>query len=195
MQLRKNLTRILTLFAIIASTTTYAQDSTSVTQPTEVVSLNKIRLNLLGLTYEREQKIGKLTTVYAGAGVAATLLVEYDSNYFTGTSSSKTYFDLTPTVYGGFRQYYHFNSRVKKGKKTINNSSNYFGLDVSSYLGTLLDKVHTVDWEIGITPQWGIQRSVGRKVNFELSFGPTVRINEIETYYGVDARIGFSFLL
>jgi len=45
-----------------------AQDSTKVEQPTEVKSLNKIRLNLLSLHYEREQKIGKLTTAYVGAG-------------------------------------------------------------------------------------------------------------------------------
>ncbi|WP_025145177.1 hypothetical protein [Pedobacter jeongneungensis] len=176
-----------------------AQDSTKVEQPTEVKSLNKIRLNLLSLHYEREQKIGKLTTAYVGAGVAGTLSVEYHYNYISG-GKTNTYFDLAPNLYAGIRKYYHFENRIKKGKKTINNASNYFGLDVASYFSPLIkggnmDQYNVVDFEIGITPQWGFQRSIGKKTNFELSLGPTMRINKYQTYYGVDGRIGFSFLL
>jgi len=176
-----------------------AQDSTKVEQATEVKSLNKIRLNLLSLHYEREQKIGKLTTAYVGAGIAGTFLVEYNYNYISG-GKTNTYFDLSPNLYAGIRKYYHFENRIKKGKKTINNASNYFGLDVASYFSPLIkggnmNLYDTVDFEIGITPQWGFQRSIGKKTNFEFSLGPTMRINKYETYYGVDGRIGFSFLL
>lgn len=176
-----------------------AQDSTKTVQPAEVKSLNKIRLNLLSLNYEREQKIGQLTTVYVGAGLAGTFLIEYNYNNISG-SDTKTYFDLSPNLYAGIRKYYNFENRIKKGKKTINNASNYFGLDVASYFKPLLkegnvNQYNVVDWEIGITPQWGIQRSIGKKTNFELSLGPTVRINKYDTYFGVDGRIGFSFLL
>ena len=176
-----------------------AQDSTKVEQPTEVKSLNKIRLSLLSLHYEREQKIGKLTTVYGGAGLAGTFLIEYNYNYMAG-GKTKTYFDLAPNLYAGIRKYYNFENRIKKGKKTINNASNYFGLDVSSYFSPLikggnLNQYNVVNWEIGITPQWGFQRSIGKKTNFELSLGPNMRINKYQTYYGVDGRIGFSFLL
>lgn len=176
-----------------------AQDSTKVEQPTEVKSLNKIRLTLLGLGYEREQKIGKLTTVYVGAGVAGTFLIEYNYNYMDG-GETKTYFDLAPNMYAGIRKYYNFENRIKKGKKTINNAANYFGLDVSSYFSPLIksgkvSQYNVVDWEIGITPHWGFQRSIGKKTNFELSLGPNLRINKYQTYYGVDGRIGFTFLL
>jgi hypothetical protein len=176
-----------------------AQDSTKVEQPTEVKSLNKIRLNLLSLHYEREQKIGKLTTVYGGAGLAGTFLIEYNYNYMAG-SETRTYFDLAPNAYAGIRKYYNFENRIKKGKKTINNASNYFGLDVATYFspffkGGNINQYNVIDFEIGITPQWGIQRSIGKKTNFELSLGPTIRINKYETYFGVDGRIGFSFLL
>jgi len=178
---------------------THAQDSTKTTQPTEVKSLNKIRLNLLSLHYEREQKIGKLTTAYIGAGIAGTFLIEYNYNFMAG-GDTKTYFDLSPSLYAGIRKYYNFENRIKKGKKTINNASNYFGLDVASYFSPLLkegniNQYNVIDFEIGITPQWGIQRSIGKKTNFELSLGPTVRINKYQTYFGVDGRIGFSFML
>jgi hypothetical protein len=182
-------------FAMLCLSKVNAQDSVKVNHQEEVRSLNKIRLNLLGLTFEREQKIGKLTTLYAGAGVAATFLVQGKYDFQLGTSTTETYFDLTPNIYGGVRKYYHFERRKEKGKKTINNSSNYYGLDVSSYFNPLFDENNIVKWEIAITPNWGIQRSVGKRVNFELMLGPTVRINEFETYYGVDGRIGFSFLL
>lgn len=176
-----------------------AQDSTKVEQPTEVKSLNKLRLSLLSLHYEREQKIGKLTIVYGGAGLAGTFLIEYNYNYMAG-GKTKTYFDLAPNFYAGIRKYYHFENRIKKGKKTINNASNYFGLDVSSYFSPLikggnLNQYNVANWEIGITPQWGFQRSIGKKTNFELSLGPNMRINKYQTYYGVDGKIGFSFLL
>ncbi|MGN8058142.1 hypothetical protein ACTJKN_17810 [Pedobacter sp. 22163] len=176
-----------------------AQDSTKVEQPTEVKSLNKIRLNLLSLHYEREQKIGKLTTAYVGAGVAGTFLLEYNYNYNSG-SDTKTYFDLSPNMYAGIRKYYNFENRIKKGKKTINNAANYFGLDVATYFSPLLkegniNQYNVIDFEIGITPQWGIQRSIGKKTNFELSLGPNMRINKYQTYFGIDGRIGFSFLL
>lgn len=193
----KTLSALLIFLAIFGKAK--AQDSTKVEQPTEVKSLNKIRLGLLSLHYEREQKIGKLTTVYGGAGLAGTFLIEYNYNYMAG-GKTNTYFDLAPNLYAGIRKYYHFENRIKKGKKTINNASNYFGLDISSYFSPLikggnLNQYNVVNWEIGITPQWGFQRSIGKKTNFELSLGPNMRINKYQTYYGVDGRIGFSFLL
>ena len=193
----KTLSLLLICLAIFGKAN--AQDSTKTIQPTEVKSLNKIRLNLLSLNYEREQKIGKLTTAYIGAGLAGTFLIEYNYNYMSG-GQTKTYFDLAPNLYAGIRKYYNFENRIKKGKKTINNASNYFGLDVASYFKPLLkegniSQYNVVNWEIGITPQWGIQRSIGKKTNFELSLGPTMRVNKYETYFGFDGRIGFSFLL
>ncbi|MNI43236.1 hypothetical protein D3C87_940790 [compost metagenome] len=193
----KTISLMLICLAIFGKT--HAQDSTKTVQPTEVKSLNKIRLNLLSLHYEREQKIGKLTTVYVGGGVAGTFLIEYNYNYMAG-SDTKTYFDLSPSLYAGIRKYYNFENRIKKGKKTNNNASNYFGLDVASYFSPILkegnvNQYNLTDFEIGITPQWGFQRSIGKKTNFELSLGPTVRINKYETYFGVDGRIGFSFML
>lgn len=192
------------LMSILCFTKANAQDSTKTEQPTEVRSLNKIRLTVLGIGYERELKVGKLTTIYVGGGLASALLVEtyprytIDNNYVIHYDNDNTnvYFNIAPNLYTGIRKYYNLENRIKKGKKTVNNSGSYFGLDVAGYFSPLLERKNYVmpDWEIAITPQWGIQHSMGKKVNFELSLGPTVHINEFNTYFGADGRIGFSFI-
>jgi len=170
-----------------------AQDSTQVDQQTEVKSLNKIRLTLLGVTYEREQKIDKLATLYFAGGIAASFAIQTEN--FGIIANTNTYFNMFPTINAGFRRYYNFEKRNKKGKKTANNAANYYGLDISAYFEPLLDNDYFGKGEIGITPQWGYQRNIGKKINFELMLGPTVRLSSFDPYFGVDGRIGFSFLL
>lgn len=180
------------LICLLAFNTSRAQDSTNVTQATEVKSLNKLRLTLLGITYEREQKIGKLTSVYFAGGAAASFVYQA---YSDGSGyESETHFNIFPTVNAGIRRYYNFEQRNKKDKKTVNNAANYYGLDISAYFAPILDNDYFGNGEIGITPQWGFQRSIGKKINFDLMLGPTVRFGDGDPYFGVDARIGFSFL-
>ncbi|TCD10190.1 hypothetical protein EZ449_10205 [Pedobacter frigidisoli] len=183
----------LLLVCIMGLGNAQAQESKMADQATEVKSLNKIRLTLLGVTYEREQKIGKLSSVYVAGGAAASFAVQ--SYSYGSTSKTDTYFNIFPTINAGFRRYYNFEQRNKKGKKTANNAANYYGLDVSAYFAPLLDNEYFGNGEIGITPQWGFQRNIGKKVNFELMLGPTVRLGDGDPYFGVDGRIGFSFLL
>ena len=181
------------LFCLVFLKQAEAQDTTKVEQVTGVKSLNKIRLTFLGLTYEREQKVGKLTSVYFAGGAAATFTIR--SYKYGSISETNTYFNIFPTLNIGIRQYYNFEQRNKKGKKTVNNAANYYGLDLVAYFNPLLKNNHFERREVGITPHWGFQRSLGKKVNFELMLGPTARLGNNETYFGVDGRIGFSFLL
>ncbi|ARS41194.1 hypothetical protein CA265_16645 [Sphingobacteriaceae bacterium GW460-11-11-14-LB5] len=190
----KTLSALLVCLAIFSKAK--AQDSTKVEQPTEVKSLNKIRLTLLGLSYEREQKVGKTTSVYFGAGAEGAFIykteITIDNNY-NFSANTETDFKVYPALNAGFRHYYNFNSRIKKGKKTINNSAGYVGLDVLAIIPTQSDNVY--GYQINIMPQWGFQTSVGRKVNFELALGPLAAVNKVDIYYGVGGKIGFSFLL
>ncbi|CAH0234199.1 hypothetical protein SRABI27_02555 [Pedobacter sp. Bi27] len=173
-----------------------AQDSTKVEQPTEVKSLNKIRLTILGLGYEREQKVGKTTSVYFGAGAQGVFIyrteISIDNNY-NFSFNTDTDFKVYPALNGGFRHYYNFNRRIKKGKRTLNNSAGYVGLDVLAIIPTQSDTVY--GYQINIMPQWGFQTAIRRKVNFELALGPLAAINKTDTYYGIGGKIGFSFLL
>ncbi|WP_406824044.1 hypothetical protein [Pedobacter sp. KACC 23697] len=173
-----------------------AQDSTKVEQPAEVKSLHKIRLTILGAGYEREQKVGKITSVYFGALAQGALIyqteITVDNNYNLSTHT-ETIFKVYPALNAGFRHYYNFNRRIKKGKKTLNNSAGYVGLDVLTIIPTQSNTLYGS--QINIMPQWGFQTYAGRKVNFELSLGPLASINKTTTYYGIGGRIGFSFLL
>lgn len=189
-------TLLILMICLITFAKAKAQDSTKVDQPTEVKSLNKIRLTLLGLGYEREQKVGKTTTVYFGAGAVGTFIYQTEltiDNNYNITANTDTDFKVYPTLNAGLRHYYNLNKRVKKGKKTINNSAGYVGLDVLGVIPTQSDT--TYGYQINIMPQWGFQTSVGRKINFELALGPLAAINKTDTYFGIGGRIGFSFLL
>jgi len=173
-----------------------AQDSIKVEQPTEVKSLNKIRLTLLGLSYEREQKVGKTTSVYFGAGAVGAFLYQTElsmDNNYNLSAHTETSFKVYPALNTGFRHYYNFNRRIKKGKRTINNSAGYVGLDVLAIIPTQSNTLYGS--QINIMPQWGFQTYVGKKINFELSLGPLAAINKADTYYGIGGRVGFSFLL
>jgi hypothetical protein len=190
----KTLSVLLIFLAIFGKTK--AQDSTKVEQPTEVKSLHKIRLNLLGVGYEREQKVGKTTSVYFGAGAEGAFIYQTEltmDNNYNLSARTETNFKVYPSLNAGFRHYYNFNRRIKKGKRTINNSAGYVGLDVLAIIPTQSNTLYGS--QINIMPHWGFQTYVGRKVNFELSLGPLAAINKTDTYYGIGGRIGFSFLL
>lgn len=190
----KTLSVLLIFLAIFGKTK--AQDSTKVEQPAEVKSLHKIRLNLLGVGYEREQKVGKTTSVYFGAGAEGAFIYQTEltmDNNYNLSARTETNFKVYPSLNAGFRHYYNFNRRIKKGKRTINNSAGYVGLDVLAIIPTQSNTLYGS--QINIMPQWGFQTYVGRKVNFELSLGPLAAINKTDTYYGIGGRIGFSFLL
>lgn len=127
---------IKTLFALFICTfilgSASAQDSTKVDQPTEVKSLNKLKLSLIGLSYEREQRVSKTVTFYGAAGLIGSFIYQttftIDNNY-NFNSYTETDFKIYPSLNAGFRHYYNFERRVKKGRRTINNAAGYVGVD------------------------------------------------------------------
>ena len=97
-----------------------AQDSTKVEQPTEVKSLNKIRLTILGLGYEREQKVGKTTSVYFGAGAQGVFIyrteISIDNNY-NFSFNTDTDFKVYPALNAGFSPITILTEGLKKVKE------------------------------------------------------------------------------
>jgi len=188
----KNIFLLLTCFSVFNAK---AQDSTKVNQPAEITSLNKIRLTLIGLGFEREQKVGKLTSVYFGAGAEGTLIyktnVTIDENYRIDATTD-TDFKVYPGINAGLRHYFNLKRRIEKGKKTRNNSGGYVGFDA---LGVFSTNNDDFGFQINLMPHWGFQTSLGKKANFELCLGPMAAINKFDTYYGIGGRLGFSFLL
>lgn len=136
------------LFCLIFLKQAEAQDTTKIEQVTGVKSLNKIRLTFLGLAYEREQKVGKLTSVYFAGGAAATFTIQ--SYKYGSISETNMYFNIFPTLNVGIRQYYNFEQRNKKGKKTVNNAANYYGLDLVGYFNPLLKTTILKEGKLGL---------------------------------------------
>lgn len=187
-------TLILTLCCIAICFKTQAQDSTKTVQATEAVSLNKITLSIIGISYEREQKVGKTTTVYGAAGLTGSLIYQttwQTSNGFVYSRETETDFKIYPSLNAGFRHYYNFARRVKKDKKTSNNAAGYVGLDL---LGIFPPETGTQN-QYNIMPQWGFQTRLGRKINFELALGPAIAITTTETVFTSGGKIGFHLLL
>lgn len=200
-------TRNIVALALLSFATTvcFAQKQISKeSQPSEVKSLNKLRLTLLGAGYEREQKVGKTTTFYAGASIETVFIYGFEgttnityngtgpANY-TYTLEDKSQTKFYPAINTGIRHYYNIDRRIKKGKSTLNNAGGYFGFDV---MGILPTNDSAIDYQINLGPTWGFQTNVGKKVNFELSLSPGIAINNYRTsFYGIGGKIGFSFLL
>ncbi|RYG15884.1 MAG: hypothetical protein EOO07_14415 [Chitinophagaceae bacterium] len=92
-----------------------------------------------------------------------------------------------------YRYYYNLDKRVAKNKKIDNNSANYIGLDVASVFPKLTDKTNQYDYQIMVTPNWGLQRNASVFVNGEFAIGPSLVINPYETALGIGLKAGFSF--
>lgn len=196
----------LALLLLSFSLVSYAQiDTTKKSlQLSEVKSLNKISLFLPGVALEREQKISRSSTLSLGINYQFTFLRSYYLSYdyyFSGgyvqtsnhkiESHSKLIGVLGANI--NYRYYHNLDKRVAKNKKIDNNSANYIGLDVASVFPKLTDKTNQYDYQIMVTPNWGLQRNASVFVNGEFAIGPSLVINPYETALGIGLKAGFSF--
>ncbi len=168
-------------------------------KPVEIKSLTKIKLTFFGAGIEREQKISPLNSVYAGASYQAIFLFEpvYLGN---GRAPDIPSFDsllgLTPVFYTGFRKYTDLNERKSKNKKTRNNSGNYFGMELDAFASIKSNNgKYKTSFAMSFAPQWGMQRSLTPKANFEFALGPAIKTNFEAAKLLLFGRLGFSFLL
>ncbi|MBC7615884.1 MAG: hypothetical protein H7202_07445 [Pedobacter sp.] len=170
-----------------------------IAKPVEIKSLTKIRLTSFGAGLEREQKIDSLHSIYVGASISAVF--PFESRYLgVGRAPDipllNNVLAITPVFYTGFRRYYNLSERKENSKKTINNSANYFGCKIDAIPPTTSPngKYKTL-FAMSLAPHWGMQRSLGEKVNFEFTFGPAIK-TDFETVRIVPfSKTGFTFLL
>lgn len=183
----------------------FGQDTMVKTSRPEVKSLNKISLNFLGVALEREQKISRTSTLSLGINYQFTFLRSYyviydyypSEIYMIASNGRVTHDSKLKAVPGAsinYRYYYNLNERAAKGKNTNNNSASYLSMDVASIFPRLSDKSNQYDYQLSITPNWGIQRNVATTANGEFAIGPSIIINPYETLLGIGFKAGFSFL-
>ncbi len=171
-----------------------AQDET---KHAEIKSLTKIRLTLFGAGFEREQKIGPLKSVYFGGSISSIYLFEpkyLGNGRAPDAANFAALLGVAPVFYTGFRKYFNLTEREKNNKKTINNSADYLGLHLSVTAPYHQNKYKT-KFAVSLAPQWGMQRSLSKKVNFEFAFGPAVKTDFEATRIVPFSKLGFTFLL
>jgi hypothetical protein len=117
---------------------------------------------------------------------------------FFGSSNNFNYifvpsFNLEP------RWYYNLNRRMNKGKKTLNNGSNYVSIEFSYvpnwFSINSLDNIVIVQPHYYVIPKWGLRRTIGNRFSFEfaMGYGAYLTAGEISGQFGLDLRFGYVF--
>lgn len=142
--------------------------------PSVEKNLFKINLLLPGVVYEHG--FDTKNTLYS----EISLGVGYESNSFFGTNWS-----YYPTINEQFRHYYNLEKRANKGKRTINNSGNFYGLNAIYYFESINsnDNFLPSDPSFTIAPVWGFQRTYKHKFNLNLNGGLGYNVSKDENKF------------
>jgi hypothetical protein len=146
-------------------------------------------IGLFGVWVNYERHLGGLFTLKSEAG----LEVGFGQDFFLGN-----YFVLTPNFVAEPRYYYNFNRRVKSGKKTSYNASNYFALSLNYFSNPYIisnDQYKIFLSEFSLMPKWGIKRTIGRRLNFEFAFGSGFYFSKAEANAGLGLDLRFGYYL
>ena len=106
-------------------------------------------------------------------------LLDFGFGVGGGVDETESYvwdFESSIAIYvkGEIRQYYNLSKREEKGKRTLNNSGNYFGLQVKYFSQRISEgSEFPVPLNNSILTQlhWGLQRSLGGNWLFNLHLG------------------------
>lgn len=93
-----------------------------------------------------------------------------------------------------YRYYYNLDKRAAQQKNTVKNSANYIGLDFGAIFPRMFNENNQYDYQLMITPNWGVQRNQNKNGNFEFAIGPALVINPYEVLLGVGLKVGASIV-
>ena len=185
---------ITTVFTVAAAEP--VKDTASV-QKTAAVSNHTISMQILGLEYGYEQKLGgSFSMVFRAGLVPAGIIVIHD--YFSSgfAASMKIGANVEP------RFYTNFDRRQRLGKSTYKNSADFVALKIQAALGGVFvssvsddgDISFSSPVEVSLTPMYGIRRVWGKNWFGEFSVG--ARIGWQTDWYVapyIQYRIGLAF--
>ncbi|GEM_PF-735378 len=155
-----------------------------------VQQLHKIKLSILGLTYQWEKPVSRKSVITLEGGVAGGM--SFSAGSISGTEFR---YAVVPELSIGFRNYYNLDRRFKKGKKIANNAANFIATDVFVNGNPILSSGNVTAREaVGLTAAWGMQRSLSSKVNFEWQAGVIGGTDFKDWVIAPNLRIAFSFL-
>ena len=195
---------LLTLFFSHTIIIANGQDTTKIQRP-QIVSVNKINIFVPSIGLEREQKMSKFSTLSIGVNYQYTFLREY-SPYINYSPSSNGYqiqdqgvnvntkVKAVPGASINYRYYYNVDKRASQQKSILKNSANYMGVDLGAIFPRMFNENNQYDYQLMITPNWGIQRNQNKNGNFEFAIGPSLVINPYEVLLGVGFKLGASII-
>jgi len=143
-----------------ATTLTYAQKNNNSSE-----DIFGIKIGLIGGWLNYEKSLSEKITLNTEIG--------YEGGFLKGTDNKIDYI-FTTTFSIEPRYYYNFEKRKEKGKKTNNNSANYFSTEIF-YVSDLLSSSNRNNLKIiksfSLIPKYGLRRVLSEKLNFEFAFG------------------------
>lgn len=172
------------------------KDTASV-QKTAAVSNHTVSMQILGLEYGYEQRLGgSFSMVFRAGLVPAGIYVFNDYFSFGYAAAMKLGVNVEP------RFYTNFGRRQRLGKKTYKNSADFVALKVQAAFGSKFipdisefeDMRFSSRVDASITPMYGIRRVWGRNWFGEFSVG--ARIGLYSSWYVapyIQYRIGLAF--
>ena len=138
------------------------------------------RVNFLNPGVELEVPTGTFSTFAANAGIG------YDGGYpeLTYGGSGFTYI-IAPFVDLQQKWFYNLNKRMNKDRSTVHNSGNFISFRMKSKGPSIAENIsRTSDFDFGVGPTWGIQRSYKEKFHLLFDIGP-------QYYFDTNGNAGF----
>lgn len=138
----------------------FGQDEKS---DSKLSSLAKLELGGQGIGFGYEARLSNKMTMDISAGIGGGYEIAegfMEINY----GRPVVYFSLTP------KYFYNRQRRIDKGKETILNAGNYFGLRLK-YVGTNNRGLYWYNNGFLVNVHWGIQRPLGAHWTYNTHFG------------------------
>lgn len=148
---------------------------------------HSIKGPLIGLSYSYEHPVA----------IQSTLNFELMiSGGFGSGMFRESYWVIAPVLRVEPRYYYNLTRRFDKGKKTINNSANYFALAIDYQPGISIGKNAEAYQYLQIVPKYGLKRTIGRHFIFEIAAGLgayVVENSDWDSVIAIDLKLGYAF--
>lgn len=154
-------------------------------------SIYGIQAGLFGAWAYNETAIGNEVTLKTEIGL--------NMGVFGGSYYPKTGYVMFPTLSIEPRYYYNLKRRQKLGKRTSNNTGNFFSLKTSFNpdLFVISNYDLSINNHLTVIPKWGLKRTFAKNFEYEFSAGIgylyDVDINVSDAILDVGFRIGYRF--
>ncbi len=176
--------------SVLLSHSVWAQEN----EATVEKGLASVHVGLLGTWLTYEKALSDKFALNGQLGLEGGF--SSGASRFPSTSASFLYI-FTPTITVEPRFYYDFSRRSRKGKKTLNNSANYFAF-AATYMPGLFSvsnaEVTKVEPFVSFVPMIGLRRTLGKRFSFEFAVGYGAFIAESEVSGGLDLDLRFGYV-